>query len=102
MTGPVEMQTNFIRAPQTAQQVANQTSAENAVYTTIAQEQSDEAKRKSESTRNSKRSEQEGTKNATDEQKKNAYLNREMKGTKKKEEKIVEDEFRGHFLDIHL
>jgi len=102
MTGPVEMQTNFVRAPQTAQQVGNQSSAENAAYTTIAQEQSDEAKRKSESTRNSKRSEQEGTKNATDEQKKNAYLKREMKGKKKKEEKIVEDEFRGHFLDIHL
>ncbi|MEA1883743.1 MAG: hypothetical protein U9N62_04380 [Thermotogota bacterium] len=102
MTGPVEMQTNFIRAPQTAQQIGNQSSAENAVYTTIAQEQSEEAKRQTESTRNSKKSEQEEAKNATDEQKKNAYLQRDMKGKKKKEEKIVEDEFRGHFLDIHL
>src|SRR6056297_507065 len=102
MTGPVEMQTNYIRAPQTAQQVGNQSSAENAVYTTIAEEQSQEAKRQSESTRNSKKSEQEASKNATDEQKKNAYLQREMNGKKKKEDKIVEDEFRGHFLDIHL
>lgn len=102
MTGPVEMQTNFIRAPQTAQQVGNQSSAENAVYTTIAHEQSEEAKRQSESTRNAKKGEQEESKSATDEQKKNPYLQRDMKGKKKKEEKIVEDEFRGHFLDIHL
>ena len=102
MTGPVEMQTNYIRAPQKAQQVGNQSSAENAVYTTIAEEQSQEAKRQTESTRNSKKSELEASKDATDEQKKNAYLQREMNGKKKKEEKIVEDEFRGHFLDIHL
>ncbi len=102
MTGPVEMQTNYIRAPHTAQQIGNQTSAENAAYTTVAQEQSQEAKRQTESTRNSKKSEQEEAKNATDEQKKNAFLQRDMKGKKKKEEKIVEDEFRGHFLDIHL
>ncbi|HRW35123.1 MAG TPA: hypothetical protein P5107_08715 [Thermotogota bacterium] len=102
MTGPVEMQTNFIRAPHTAQQIGNQSSAENAVYTTIAQEQSQEAKRKTESTHDSKKSEQEETKNATQDQKKNAFIQRDMKNKEKKDQKIVEDEFRGHFLDIHL
>jgi len=105
MTGPVEMQTNYARGPQAAEQVSSQSNAQNNASQTLADEMREQTRRQTESTGETKKGDQEELKDSTQQQHKNEYFASERypeKTGEKKEDKLVEDEYRGHFLDIHL
>ncbi len=102
MTGPVEMQTNFVRGPQAAEKIAHLSNVEQIAQEAEASEMAEKTKRETESTPVLKKAEQQETKSSTEEQNKNQYMNFKRENESDDEENPAEDEYRGHFLDVHL
>jgi len=103
MTGPIEMQSGFLRGPQATQNVAHQSAAQESFQQVTASEMQQKTKEATETTQQMQKSEDEGVKNATEQEGQNAG-NSEKRKKKQPDKKEAEneDEFRGHFLDIRL
>jgi len=102
MTGPLEMQTSFVKPAEAAQSVSRQLITQEAAQQALASEMSKKTKESTHTTPAAQKAEQEGVKHSTDQEEGAAQgeLSRNKKEEEKQPPKKPEDDYRGHFLDV--
>ncbi len=104
MTGPVEMQVNFIRGPEAAQLVSHLANAQEEAQQVNARQQMQKATETTKVTQALKKTEGKQVKSSLEKESSEggtAFFSKKNKNDDDRD-KLVEDEYRGHFLDIRL
>lgn len=102
MTGPVEIQSSFIKPTEASRGISYQMSAQEAAQQSLAMDMVKKTRESTQHAQAMEKTDNESVRDSTDQESENAEQKSSSPKRKEEERKPLEDEFRGHFLDIRL